>query len=344
MILVVRRAVHAPAVLPRMPSKLRCRSRMPTRTAPWWGWRAPNSRQMPTLPLGGSTRPWTFELRRRRSDLATPRCQRRRGKTRIQRPLPRAKRPTRSVDTTTSAPKWERDWDRRVPPAATRPAQAADTVGSPAKTQRDVDSRASAAPKRSTQPTGSTTSPTKRQHEQVRGASFPAHGSARPSCNTTSVSKAGARACRAIPAAVKREIWQRDGGRCRIVDPRPGAAVHHGICCRSITGSRMPWAAVRSQITSGCCAQPTTVTPRGTGFTARVGRVTVMDEPREQELGRSARCRRLPKSMPRSPMAERRCYSEPRPGTDQGEVGRTRGLASRRGGRYTEMARGDRWR
>ena len=38
------------------------------------------------------------------------------------------------------------------------------------------------------------------------------------------------------------------------------AAAHHGICCRSITCSRMLWAAVRSRITSGCCAQPTTVT------------------------------------------------------------------------------------
>ena len=39
---------------------------------------------------------------------------------------------------------------------------------------------------------------------------------------STSARKAGAQAGRAIPAAVKRQIWQRDGGRCCHVDPRTG--------------------------------------------------------------------------------------------------------------------------
>ena len=39
---------------------------------------------------------------------------------------------------------------------------------------------------------------------------------------TTPAPKEGARTRRAIPAAVRRDIWQRDGGRCRYVDPRTG--------------------------------------------------------------------------------------------------------------------------
>ena len=51
-----------------------------------------------------------------------------------------------------------------------------------------------------------------------------------PSTNARSVRPAGANASaatsrssgRAVPAAVRREVWQRDGGRCSYVDPRTG--------------------------------------------------------------------------------------------------------------------------
>ena len=45
---------------------------------------------------------------------------------------------------------------------------------------------------------------------------------ARPADISTSAPKSCPRAGRAISAEVKREIWQRDGGRCRFVDPRTG--------------------------------------------------------------------------------------------------------------------------
>ena len=38
----------------------------------------------------------------------------------------------------------------------------------------------------------------------------------------TSTAKAGGRTGRAIPAAVKREVWRRDRGRCRYVDRTSG--------------------------------------------------------------------------------------------------------------------------
>ena len=66
---------------------------------------------------------------------------------------------------------------------------------------------------------------------------------------------------RAIPAAVRRQVWERDGGCCSYVDQRSvGAGAAPGICWRSITWYRMRLAAAPSPTISGCCAPPITAT------------------------------------------------------------------------------------
>ena len=60
-----------------------------------------------------------------------------------------------------------------------------------------------------------------------RGAATPSLQRTLTSCHlpvslALSAPKAGARGGRAVPAAVKREVWRRDGGRCRYVDLRSG--------------------------------------------------------------------------------------------------------------------------
>ena len=66
----------------------------------------------------------------------------------------------------------------------------------------------------------------KSQRDSRRQAPAVAKRASRPACTATSARtsarKEGAQAGRAIPAALKRQIWQRDGGRCCHVDPRTG--------------------------------------------------------------------------------------------------------------------------
>ncbi len=92
---------------------------------------------------------------------------------------------------------------RGAPAGADRPAATQEAISDPAaesapeqpaSADRDSDSPAPSARKRT----------------------------ARPVEVLTSAPKESARAKRAIPAAVRREVWQRDGGRCRYVDPRGG--------------------------------------------------------------------------------------------------------------------------
>ena len=88
--------------------------------------------------------------------------------------------------------------DRRGPSSGKGPVPLADTTASAPKSQRDSRRQAPAVAKRASRPACTATSA------------------------RTSARKAGAQAGRAIPAAVKRQIWQRDGGRCCHVDPRTG--------------------------------------------------------------------------------------------------------------------------
>ena len=100
------------------------------------------------------------------------------------------KRSATHADATTSAAKAPAGSSRGVPSPAQRFAQPGGTP----HTERDSNGRAPSVAK---QP-------------------------ARPADISTSAPKSCPRAGRAISAEVKREIWQRDGGRCRFVDPRTG--------------------------------------------------------------------------------------------------------------------------
>ena len=69
----------------------------------------------------------------------------------------------------------------------------------------------------------STAKPSARHAEDVTSTSksAPKH-SAQPEHHRTSASKVRTPSSRAIPAGVKRQVWERDDGRCRFVDPQTG--------------------------------------------------------------------------------------------------------------------------
>ena len=89
---------------------------------------------------------------------------------------------------------------------------------------RTADAERTSAPKQSASPTEITSSPTEARQGQDQERPSSTSGSerpAQPACTTTSAPKSHARG-RAIPTAVKREIWQRYEGRCGYIDPRTG--------------------------------------------------------------------------------------------------------------------------
>ena len=107
----------------------------------------------------------------------------------------------------TSAPKQEVRPAGDADPTRNRSAIHAGAAASTAKLQA-----ASAC--------GSTPAP-----EPLRDAKAPAPSNSGRSARATGVSAAAATSRpsgRAIPAAVRREVWQRNGGRCSYVDPRTG--------------------------------------------------------------------------------------------------------------------------
>ena len=100
---------------------------------------------------------------------------------------------------------------------------------------RTADAERTSAPKQSASPTGIGDSPAQTRQDQDQEDLSSTTGSARPvsiassapkrpaqpACTTTSAPKSRAPG-HAIPAAVKREIWQRYEGRCGYIDPRTG--------------------------------------------------------------------------------------------------------------------------
>ena len=110
---------------------------------------------------------------------------------------------------------------------ADRPAAAQEAISDPAaasapEQSASADRGATSASKRIDR-TGSTGAPaTKTDRDSYSPAPSARTRTARPVEVLTSAPKEGARAKRAIPAAVRREVWQRDEGRCRYVDPRGG--------------------------------------------------------------------------------------------------------------------------
>ena len=97
------------------------------------------------------------------------------------------------------------DPSRRRPRTGSRPADAHAAPTPAAKPE--TDRRTASPPKETARPAVSATSTAQ----------------TRPGCDGPAASAPKSRASgRAIPAAVKREVWQRDAGRCRYVDPHTG--------------------------------------------------------------------------------------------------------------------------
>ena len=117
----------------------------------------------------------------------------------------------------TSAPKTQaastRGADSAAPSAAKVSAQTPAQPGDQAADRPDT----SAA-----KPAGDATSAPKTRRPGRQPATAGAAQPAPPARTETSAAKAGRRTGRAIPAAVKREVWRRDRGRCRYVDRASG--------------------------------------------------------------------------------------------------------------------------
>ena len=104
-----------------------------------------------------------------------------------------AKPEAASACASTPAPEPLRETQARAPSVVRRPAKPAGTPASAPKPLRDAEAPVPSNNGRSVRPDG------------------------------VSASAAASRTSgRAIPAAVRREVWQRDGGRCSYVDPRTG--------------------------------------------------------------------------------------------------------------------------
>ena len=105
--------------------------------------------------------------------------------------------------------------------APKRSAPSTGITSSPPQTRQGQDHERPSSTNGSAQPANITSSAPKSQRDMDRKAPSAAKQPTRPACATTSAPKSCGPG-RAIPAAVKREIWQRDRGRCGYVDPRTG--------------------------------------------------------------------------------------------------------------------------
>ena len=162
-----------------------------------------------------------------------------------------------------SAAKLEASADRAAPSAAKVSAQAPAETGDAAADRPDTS-----AAKPATDTTSA--SKTRRLGRQAAACAQPAA----PPRTQTSAAKTGVTG-RAIPAAVKREVWRRTGAAAATWTAPAGGAAAPNTCCRSITSCRMPAAAAPSRTISGCCAPPITATATSapdSGAPARIGR------------------------------------------------------------------------
>ena len=129
-------------------------------------------------------------------------------------------RPARRAERT-SAPRNEATADGDASPAVERTAMHADAVAAPASAQAaPIQGAASAKRRELAAVTGASPSNTPCNPDPpIRSAPNPA---AQRAGGVTSAPKRCARAGRAIPAAVRRQVWQRDEGGCSYVDPVSG--------------------------------------------------------------------------------------------------------------------------
>ena len=123
------------------------------------------------------------------------------------------KTPAASTRGAASAAKQEAGADRAAPSAAKVSAQAPAEPGEEAADRPDT----SAA-----KPATDATSAPKTRRPRRQAATAGAARAAPPARTETSEAKAGGVTGRAIPVAVKREVWRRDRGRCRYVDRTSG--------------------------------------------------------------------------------------------------------------------------
>ena len=133
-----------------------------------------------------------------------------------------AKRAATHADANTSTAKMKMDPARGARSARIRPVQPAARGARTPSPQDECEDGATSPPDLASEPAGTVASAPNPDRDSDRQAPSTRVRPARPAWTTPSAPKASARAGRAIPAAVKREVWQRDGGRCRYVDPRTG--------------------------------------------------------------------------------------------------------------------------
>ena len=122
---------------------------------------------------------------------------------------------TQAASTRGAAPaaKQEAGADRADPSAAKVSAQAAEQPGEEAADRPDTSA---------VKPGADTTSAPKTLRLDRQAATAGVAQPAPPARTETSAAKTGGATGRAIPAAVKREVWRRDQGRCRYVDRTSG--------------------------------------------------------------------------------------------------------------------------
>ena len=131
----------------------------------------------------------------------------------------RARGGSRPADTKADAPRTPtpEQAQERSAPAAKRAARPADTAAAP-KTGPDAGHRAAPTPARAVRPIPTSAPlPPSTQEETARRAAT----RARPTDAATPTAKSCASG-RAISAGVRRQVWQRDGGRCSYVGPQTG--------------------------------------------------------------------------------------------------------------------------
>ena len=142
------------------------------------------------------------------------------------RPPRRARSGSRPADAQANAPPTPtpEQAQRNSAPAAKHAARPADTAAAP-KTDPDADHRAASTPESQPAVQRRAASTTKDAAIPAGAAPTPARAVRPIPTKSTGAATPAAKSCasgRAIPAGVRRQVWQRDGGRCSYVDPQTG--------------------------------------------------------------------------------------------------------------------------
>ena len=142
------------------------------------------------------------------------------------RPPRRARSGSRPADAKANAPPTPtpEQAQRNSAPAAKHAARPADTAAAP-KTDPDAGHHAASTPESQPAVERRAASTTKDAAIPAGAAPTPARAVRPIPTKSTGAATPAAKSCasgRAIPAAVRRQVWQRDGGGCSYVDPQTG--------------------------------------------------------------------------------------------------------------------------